>query len=128
MKGMMVSLLVLMMTGTVIGQQPNQPDEKNRPIQYLLDIPTELEATFKEVGLQVSIEPHLRSRIAQFVLRSKNADANLKPAKITQASSFENGILTFKVGDLELQHYETRGVSYDVPASQRGAISGLQIF
>ncbi len=71
MKGLMVTLLVLVMTGTVIGQQSNQPENADKPGRFFLWLNDDLieELKTNPSGLLADVPASARGKITEVSLR-----------------------------------------------------------
>lgn len=122
MKGMMVSLLVLLTTGMVVGQQPTNPADSNQNGRFLLDMTDEWIDSLVENGyLRAPIQPNARDRINQVDLRyASAASRNLEPAQIVQVATSETGVLNFEINDRDLNLMKQRGLRYTIRNEDRG--------
>ena len=123
MKGMMVTLLVLLMTGMVVGQQATNPADSNQKIgRFLLDMTDEwIDNLVHEGSLRAPIQPSAVNKIATVEIHYANSPSgNLDPVQITQVPSTETRALHFELSDADLNNLKGRGLRYTLREADRG--------
>lgn len=122
MKGMMVTLLVLLMTGMVVGQQATNPAASNQKVgRFVLDMSdSDINNLINHGDLRALIEADARNNINQVEIRHVGTNPNAVPAGIQQAPTTEAGVLNFEIGDAELRLLKSRGLRYMISSQEIG--------
>ena len=128
MKGMMVPLLVVMLTGMVNGRQIQAQESSGdsggvKIGRYVLDMTDQWIDSLKENGLlQAPIKPEQRDHISEIVIRYDDDTglADLIPAQITQVPSGFDNKIQFVLTDGDIEIMKNRGLRYSIRAEDRG--------
>ena len=135
MKGLIASLLALMMTGMVFSQQPQSSrfgssdigaSNSNRLLKkYLLVMDDNLIRGLKTQGqLKSYIDADQQQTIDHVVFHSSDANSartDLQPRSIIQTGAIDgNGKLEFMMNDRQIQQMRETGLQYIIPFEDRG--------
>ena len=118
MKGLLAPVLVITMTGMVMGQTNTFPTE---PIAYSLPVSDTVIDSLKVEGWrQADIEPGLETWIWQIILRNPKLGPTPEPLELGQHSGIRAGKIYFHVNEEQLATIHQQGLVYTLQAAERG--------